>query len=103
MAEIDECLLGTAATYSVIACLIESTLFFCTRTAALYRPKLLVCGASAYARLIDFKRMRATADAQVSSTMEGGGGAVAAGFSMLGCTLGSSPCPAHPAAPRARC
>ena len=31
--------------------------------AKLYRPKLIVAGASAYARLIDYKRMRAIADA----------------------------------------
>lgn len=30
--------------------------------AALYRPKLIVAGASAYARIIDYKRMRAIAD-----------------------------------------
>lgn len=33
------------------------------KTAALYRPKLFVAGASAYARLIDYKRMRSIADA----------------------------------------
>jgi glycine hydroxymethyltransferase len=33
------------------------------RTAELYRPKLIVAGASAYARLIDYPRMRAIADA----------------------------------------
>jgi glycine hydroxymethyltransferase len=33
------------------------------KTAALYRPKLIVAGASAYARLIDYARMRAVADA----------------------------------------
>ncbi len=33
------------------------------RTAELYRPKLIVCGASAYARLIDYARFRSVADA----------------------------------------
>lgn len=33
------------------------------KTAALYRPKLFVAGASAYARLIDYARMRTIADA----------------------------------------
>ena len=33
------------------------------RTASLYRPKLIVAGASAYARLIDYARMRKVADA----------------------------------------
>lgn len=36
------------------------------KTAGLYRPKLLVCGASAYARLIDYGRLRAIADAHNS-------------------------------------
>ena len=30
--------------------------------AAIYRPKILICGASAYSRLIDFERMRKIAD-----------------------------------------
>ncbi len=34
----------------------------CERLAKECRPKLIVCGASAYARVIDFKRMRAIAD-----------------------------------------
>ncbi|KAJ1923592.1 Serine hydroxymethyltransferase, cytosolic [Tieghemiomyces parasiticus] len=33
------------------------------RTAALFRPKLIVAGASAYSRIIDYQRFRATADA----------------------------------------
>lgn len=33
-------------------------------TAALFRPKLIVAGTSAYSRNIDYKRMRATCDAQ---------------------------------------
>jgi glycine hydroxymethyltransferase len=33
------------------------------KSAELYRPKLIVAGASAYARLIDYARMRAVADA----------------------------------------
>ena len=32
------------------------------RTAALYRPKLIVAGASAYSQLYDYARMRAVAD-----------------------------------------
>ena len=34
----------------------------CEKTAALVRPKLIVAGASAYARLYDYPRMRAIAD-----------------------------------------
>ena len=30
--------------------------------AQIYRPKLIVCGASAYSRLIDFQMMRKIAD-----------------------------------------
>ena len=30
--------------------------------ASIYRPKILICGASAYSRLIDFERMRKIAD-----------------------------------------
>lgn len=39
------------------------------KTSELYRPKLLVCGASAYARLIDYERLRAIADAQGSNLL----------------------------------
>jgi hypothetical protein len=49
------------------------------RSAALYRPKLLVCGASAYSRLIDYGRLRTVADAHdalllCDMAVRGGGG-----------------------------
>jgi glycine hydroxymethyltransferase len=34
-------------------------------TAALFRPKILIAGASAYSRLIDYERMRKLSDASV--------------------------------------
>jgi glycine hydroxymethyltransferase len=52
------------------------------RNAELYRPKLIVAGASAYARLIDYPRMRAVADAHgayLLSDMAHISGLVAAG------------------------
>ncbi|KAA0169821.1 hypothetical protein FNF27_06845 [Cafeteria roenbergensis] len=52
------------------------------RNAELYRPKLLVAGASAYSRLIDYDRMRATADkhdAYLVADMAHVSGLVAAG------------------------
>ena len=52
------------------------------RNAELYRPKLLVAGASAYARLYDYPRMRAIADAHgavLLSDMAHISGLVAAG------------------------
>lgn len=52
------------------------------RNAALYTPKLIVAGASAYSRLIDYPRMRAIADAHGSyllSDMAHISGLVAAG------------------------
>merc|ERR1739838_173349 len=33
------------------------------KTAKLYRPKLIICGASAYSRLLDYERLRKVADA----------------------------------------
>ena len=35
----------------------------CDELAAVFRPKLLIAGASAYPRLIDYERMRKIADA----------------------------------------
>ena len=42
------------------------------KSAELYRPKLIVAGASAYARLYDYKRMRAIADAHNSIVSQHG-------------------------------
>ncbi|PRT53163.1 Serine hydroxymethyltransferase, mitochondrial [Wickerhamiella sorbophila] len=52
------------------------------RTAKLFRPKILIAGASAYARIIDYKRMREIADsvgAYLLSDMAHIAGLVAAG------------------------
>lgn len=52
------------------------------KTAALYRPKILVAGASAYSRLIDYERMKKIADnsgAYLMSDMAHIAGLVAAG------------------------
>jgi glycine hydroxymethyltransferase len=38
----------------------------------LYRPKLIVAGASAYARLIDYARMREIADKSNAYLLSGG-------------------------------
>ncbi|GME90619.1 hypothetical protein B5S29_g3241 [[Candida] boidinii] len=54
------------------------------KTAALFRPKVIVAGASAYARIIDYKRMRKIADsvgAYLLSDMAHISGLVSAGVS----------------------
>ncbi len=68
------------------------------RSAALFRPKLIIAGASAYSRNYDYPRMRAIADsagAYLMSDMAHISGLVAAG-EPLPCLPGRAALPACP-------